>query len=237
MSKNNSSLIHFHIVVQCSQWCKNESQLALKSPFASGTRGKNQNLSNIACTIGAKEACAHIFQLLAHICFEMGTHSPPYSSWGWPTKTSQRARGKKYHVLQPLANSLSAVWGMFLKNRKIFPVFCFFNVGPNTPSPPWPTFKRILEALIIWALIGLPKALILWQSHLELKSSDNVCNALNWDHRRLQVVFPRAAIIRNLFSTVRVLHCGEMFSTVIIWGQVRWYKDHDVRSSSKQGSS
>ena len=107
----------------------------------------------------------------------------------------------------------------------------------NHTPPPWPTIKRILQALIMWALIGLPKALISWQSHLELKSSDNVCNALNWDHRRLQVVFPRAAIIRNLFSTVRVLHCGEMFSTVMIWGQVRWYKDHDVRSSSKQGSS
>ena len=94
----------------------------LRNPRLPCTRGHNKNLSNIACTIGAKEACAHIFQLLAHICFEMGAHSPPYSSWGWPTKTSQRARGKKYHVLQPLANSLSAVWGMFLKNRKIFPV-------------------------------------------------------------------------------------------------------------------
>ena len=95
MSKNNSSLIHFHIVVQCSQRCQNENQLALKFPSASCTRGKNQNLSNIACTIGAKEACAHIFQLLAHICFEMGTHSPPLLQLGMTNKDLSESSRQK----------------------------------------------------------------------------------------------------------------------------------------------
>ena len=120
MSKNNSSLIHFHIVVQCSQasllW---NSRLPL-------TQEAKTKTSPILLAQSGQRRLAHIFSNFWRTsALRWEPIHLPYSSWGWPTKTSQRARGKKYHVLQPLANSLSAVWGRFLKNRKIFLVFCF----------------------------------------------------------------------------------------------------------------